>query len=103
VADLRNSRVPDILRELDEYGMQVVVHDPYGSAVEAQREYGVQLCPLEELTDLDAIILAVAHEPYLRAGTADLVARLRPGGVLIDVKSVVRPEDVGDRVTLWSL
>jgi UDP-N-acetyl-D-galactosamine dehydrogenase len=103
VADLRNSRVPDILRELGGYGIDALVHDPLGSAEEARREYGVELRSMEELTDLDALVLAVSHEAYVAAGTADLVARLRPGGVLIDIKSMVPPGSVPGDVTLWSL
>jgi UDP-N-acetyl-D-galactosamine dehydrogenase len=103
VADLRNSRVPDILRELAQFGIEARVHDPHASAEEARHEYGVELSPLEDLTDLDALVLAVAHEAYLSAGARDLFTRLRPGGVLIDVKSVVSPGDVPSGLTLWSL
>jgi UDP-N-acetyl-D-galactosamine dehydrogenase len=103
VADLRNSRVPDILRELNGYGIDALVHDPLGSAAEALEEYGLELSPLEDLVDLDALVLAVAHDAYLRAGPGDLVARLRPGGVLIDIKAAVPPDAVDDGITLWSL
>jgi UDP-N-acetyl-D-galactosamine dehydrogenase len=103
VSDLRNSRVPDILRELAQFGIAAQVHDPLASPAEALHEYGVELRPLEELTDLDALVLAVAHDDYLRAGTPDHLARLRPGGVLIDVKSVVPTAEVPAGFTLWSL
>jgi UDP-N-acetyl-D-galactosamine dehydrogenase len=103
VADLRNSRVPDILKELDQFGIHALVHDPFASPAEAQHEYGVELRPLEELVDLDALVLAVAHAPYQEAGTEDLVGRLRPGGVLVDVKSAVSPAGIPDGITLWSL
>ncbi len=103
VADLRNSRVPDILRELEQFGIDALVHDPYASPAEARHEYGVELVPLDDLTDLDGLVLAVAHEAFMDKGTQDLVARLRPGGVLVDVKSVVPPAAVDGHVSLWSL
>jgi UDP-N-acetyl-D-galactosamine dehydrogenase len=103
VADLRNSRVPDILRELDQFGIDALVYDPYASPAEALHEYGVELVPADELMDLDALVLAVAHDVFMEGGTQDLLARLRPGGVLVDVKSVVPRSAVDGRVTLWSL
>jgi len=103
VSDLRNSRVPDIVRELDQFGIRPIVHDPMCAADEALREYGIAVCPLEELTRLDGLILAVPHAQYLEEGTARIVERLTPGGVLIDVKSVVSPGSVPPGVRYWSL
>jgi UDP-N-acetyl-D-galactosamine dehydrogenase len=103
IADLRNSRVPDILRELGQFGIEAMVHDPLGSPEEAAHDYGVTLRALDDLRDLDALILAVPHRAYLEAGSADLVDRLKEGGVLIDVKAVVSPAEVPGSVTLWSL
>jgi len=103
VADLRNSRVPDILRELEQFGIRALVHDPHAPASEALHEYDVNLSPLEALTDLDALVLAVPHAAYLDRTVEDLVSRVRPGGVLIDVKAALPEEAVSDRLTLWSL
>lgn len=64
VPDLRNTRVVDILDELESYGVDVVVHDPKASASEASKELGVNLSGLEDMKDLSALILAVAHEEY---------------------------------------
>lgn len=61
VSDLRNSRVPDIVNELREFGVQPLVHDPLGDPQLAEREYNIRLCEFEEVKDLDALILAVAH------------------------------------------
>lgn len=103
VADLRNSRVPDILRELGPFGIQPMVHDPLGSPEEALDEYGVELRPLEDFTALDALILAVPHRAYLEAGVHDIVARLDRGGVLIDVKAALPIEEVPSDIRVWSL
>ncbi len=103
VSDLRNSRVPDIVRELGQFGIIPLVHDPLASPEEAMVEYGIILCPLEELTDLDGLIVAVPHRQFLDHGATRMTERVKPGGVLVDVKSVIPPGSVpGDRL-LWSL
>jgi UDP-N-acetyl-D-galactosamine dehydrogenase len=103
VSDLRNSRVPDIVRELDQYGIQALVHDPLCSPEDALRHYGITLCRSEELTDLDGLVLAVPHAAYLDAGPGGIVNRLKAGGALIDVKSAIPPGDVPSHIRFWSL
>uniref|UniRef100_UPI000478AE8C UDP binding domain-containing protein n=1 Tax=Afifella pfennigii TaxID=209897 RepID=UPI000478AE8C len=103
VPDLRNSRVPDILAELKNYGARPLVHDPIADADEAEREYGLKLQPAEALTDLAALILAVPHRAYLDQPIERLTAGLRQGGVVIDVKSALGPEQIAKGTTYWSL
>jgi UDP-N-acetyl-D-glucosamine/UDP-N-acetyl-D-galactosamine dehydrogenase len=103
VSDLRNSRVPDIVRELGHYGIQPMVHDPLCAPDEALRAYGITLRGLEELTDLDGLILAVPHASYLEDGPGPIVRLVKPGGVLIDVKSVIPQDSVPPGVHFWSL
>jgi UDP-N-acetyl-D-galactosamine dehydrogenase len=103
VPDLRNSRVPDILRELEAFGIGAKVHDPLADAEHAKHECGVAIAPIEELEGLDVLILAVPHRAYLEGGPAALLARLRPGGVLVDVKAAVDPAAVPAGVHYWSL
>jgi len=62
VPDIRNSRVPDVQRELREYGAEVLVHDPLVDAEEALAEYGIELVGREALTDIHAIVLAIPHD-----------------------------------------
>jgi len=83
--------------------IDALVHDPLGSAEVALHEYGVTLCDLDELAGLDGLILAVPHAAYLEGGIDPIVGRVRPGGVLIDVKSVIPPASVRSDITLWSL
>src|SRR6185437_12393655 len=64
-ADLRNSKVIDVIRELESYSIEVAVTDPLSDAAEAAREYGVALVPWEKLPRADAIIAAVPHDPFL--------------------------------------
>lgn len=87
VPDIRNTRVVDIIAELKEYGVTPLVHDPEAEADEALREYGQELLPLETLTGLDALILAVAHEKFRRLDTSALAAMFGAGPVsLMDIK-----------------
>jgi UDP-N-acetyl-D-galactosamine dehydrogenase len=86
-ADLRNSKVGDVISELRSYGVEVCVHDPYADAVEAQHEYGVSLMQWGDLPRADALILAVAHSALLHLGADELSRKLIRGGVVVDVKA----------------
>ena len=102
--DLRNSKVVDVIRELQSFGCVVSVHDPLGEPREAEYEYGVNLTPWEKLPQCDAIVAAVAHKQYLDMGFAQLTAKLGKGGVFTDVKSAYDPATVtGAGFTLWRL
>ncbi|MCC6953241.1 MAG: nucleotide sugar dehydrogenase, partial [Deltaproteobacteria bacterium] len=103
VPDLRNSRVPDIIFELQEFGVTPFVHDPYAEAHEAHEEYGLRMSSLDELRDLDVLVLAVSHKAYLDMGIEKLCARIREGGVFIDVKSAFQPSEVRADLKYWSL
>ena len=106
VPDLRNTRVIDVVRELEEYGVNVVVHDPEAAPEEALHEYGQKLSPLEELNELDALILAVPHKTYRSLSPSDLRARFaRPDrALLMDAKGFFDRESVaGAGINLWRL
>ena len=103
VPDLRNSRVPDIISTLQQFGIDTVVHDPYASGPDALSEYGIELRPLTELDDVDAIILAVPHRAYIEDGGAGVIDRVRNGGVLMDIKSAIDPASVSKDIVYWSL
>ena len=103
VNDIRNSKVPTIIHELREFGVQVLIHDPQANAKETRHEYGLELNQLEEFRALDGLILAVSHKQYLEMGAEKIVATLRDGGVFMDVKSAFEPAQVGNRVRYWSL
>ncbi|MFN8619370.1 MAG: nucleotide sugar dehydrogenase [Chloroflexota bacterium] len=104
VADLRNSRVPDIVAEMEQYGIEPLIHDPLCDAREAKHEYGVDLRPLDELHDLHGLVLAVPHQAYRQMNADRLTAMFQGGrGVLIDVKSIVPPGSFSADVRHWSL
>ncbi|MBH0183420.1 MAG: nucleotide sugar dehydrogenase, partial [Nitrospira sp.] len=105
VPDLRNSKVPDIINELREYGVKVLVHDPMAEREEAVAEYGIHLVDWKELKDLDGLILAVAHREYAHMNLEDLLKPLRSvnDGVLIDVKSILEQGKVPSSLKYWRL
>ncbi|MGB5042857.1 MAG: UDP binding domain-containing protein, partial [Nitrospira sp.] len=101
----RNSRVPDIVNELKEYGIQVVVHDPLAEPEEAVAEYGLRLSPWDQLKQLDGIVLAVAHREYMQMSVSELLKPLRKqrNNVVVDVKSVLNPDSLPGSVKYWRL
>ncbi len=102
VPDLRNSRAPDIVRELRGLGIEPLIHDPLADPDAARREFGLEINRLETFRDLDALILAVSHSAYL-GDRERLLAMLRPGGVFVDLKSAFAPSELRPDVGYWSL
>jgi UDP-N-acetyl-D-galactosamine dehydrogenase len=104
--DIRNSKVPDIVRELRQFGIEAMVHDPLAHALEATHEYGIKLVAIDEMVTLDALVFAVPHKWYLddaHLGAARLVSMVRSGGVLVDVKSALDPAAASRTVRYSSL
>ena len=102
--DLRNSRVIDVIRELESYGAKVIVHDPVAEHREAQHEYGVDLVPWEQLPKAAAIVAAVGHAEFKARPTGDFVAKLQTGGVITDVKSMLdAPSFEANGINIWRL
>jgi len=85
--DLRNSKVADMIRELESYGLQVHVHDPVADAAEALHEYGVKLSSWNELPCAEALIFAVAHRELCERPLAQFCDKIAPAGCFIDLKS----------------
>lgn len=85
--DLRNSKVADMIRELESYGLQVHVHDPVADAAEAMHEYGVKLSSWDELPCAEALISAVAHRELCERPLAQVRDKIAPAGCFIDLKS----------------
>lgn len=103
-ADIRNTKVVDIIHELESYGVEVYLHDPVADAKEAKHEYGLDILPWEELPQADGIIVAVAHDEYAKMSLSHLLGKVAHGGCFIDVKSKfnqVALEEKGVRV--WRL
>jgi UDP-N-acetyl-D-galactosamine dehydrogenase len=105
VPDLRNSKVPDIVKELDEYGINVLVHDPLAEPEEAVAEYGIHLADWSRMKELDGIVIAVAHQPYKDMKPAEMLRLLRNNqyGVVVDVKSILNPTELPSFIKYWRL
>jgi UDP-N-acetyl-D-galactosamine dehydrogenase len=103
VSDTRNSRVPDIAYELSEFGVETFIHDPLADPEVVREEYGLELCPLSELRDLEGLIVAVGHSEIRAGGAAALVERVKTGGVFVDIKSIFEPESIPGHLSYWSL
>ena len=104
VPDLRNTKVVDIVRGLEDHGHRVRIHDPMADAAEAREYYGVDLLTdLDSARGFDCMIAAVAHRGY-RAFTAAAFSRLvRPGGLVADVKGIWRDVPLPDGLRRWQL
>jgi len=102
--DLRNSRVIDVIQELESYGAKVFVHDPVAEAKEAYHEYGVDLVPWDELPKAAAIVVAVGHREFKMRTTPEFLSKLEKGGVISDVKSMLNVTDFSETgISLWRL
>jgi UDP-N-acetyl-D-galactosamine dehydrogenase len=102
VPDIRNSKVIDVYRELRDFGIEPLVHDPRADPAAIRHEYDVALSSIEAFGDLDALIYAVGHDEYrpLHERIGDMVAK---GGILADVRSLLDPAALREDIVYWSL
>jgi UDP-N-acetyl-D-galactosamine dehydrogenase len=104
VPDVRNTRVIDIIRELEDYEIRVQVHDPLVDPEDARSELNVELSPDGALEPADCVVLAVAHRPYLEKGWPGISSLLNAdGGVVLDVKGMLPRDSVPAGIQLWRL
>lgn len=103
--DTRNSKVDDIIRQLNTYGIEPVVVDPCASERDAMNEYGVRLTEIEDVADADCVIVAVAHDEFKSMGIEDIKKMYRSGldenKVLVDVKGLYKIEDLKKSGMQW--
>ncbi|CAG1769458.1 partial UDP-N-acetyl-D-galactosamine dehydrogenase, partial [uncultured bacterium] len=103
-ADLRNSRVIDVICELQSFGVNVHVHDPVAEPARAMSEYEIALKAWDALPRAHALVAAVAHREFRERPVEDFVAKLAPGGVYVDVKSTADAAALASRgVRVWRL
>ena len=103
-ADLRNSRVINIIDELKSYAIEPIVHDPLADASDAESIFNIKLSALEELTSLDAIVVAVGHQLYRNMPVDKLIKLLNPNGCIIDIKSILDVSEIKKSgVNYWRL
>ena len=103
-ADLRNSKVGDVINELKSYGIEVFAHDPWADPEEAMHEYGVRLLKWDELPRADAIVAAVSHRELLALPVEDIQKKLIKGGAFVDVKACFDQKALeGAGIRVWRL
>ena len=103
-ADLRNSKVIDIINELTSFGVEVFVHDPEADPAEALHEYGVELHRWEDLPRADAIVAAVAHKQYQALGLEEIARKIVKNGCFVDVKASFDAATLGAAgLAVWRL
>jgi len=102
VTDIRNSRVPDIINELKEFGITALVHDPLADKAGIKHEYNLELSDLSKFKELDAVVFAVSHREYVEIGAKTIAGYLKPGGILMDVKSQFTTTEFKN-LKYWSL
>jgi len=105
VPDLRNTRVVDIIHELEDYGIQVMVHDPLADASEAEDYYGLKLVDMNLINRVEAIILAVSHDVYKKMGLKRIGDRCNGiHALVIDVKGIFSEQEAGELgIDYWQL
>jgi len=104
VPDLRNTRVIDVVRELEEYDINVQITDAYADNEEAYRVYGINLTPYVELNPADAVVFTVPHKAYLDEGWGMFGNLLKHGkGIVFDVKSKLVKQECPNDIELWRL
>ena len=102
--DLRNSKVIDIIDELREYCCEVLVHDALADSAEAQAEYAIEFCEMQDLKNCQAVILAVPHAQYLQLSVSEFSNMMDENATLIDIKAVLdRDELKAAGLNVWRL
>jgi UDP-N-acetyl-D-galactosamine dehydrogenase len=87
--DVRNTKVADVVKELESFGCRVDVHDPWADPREAEHEYGIRMTLKPDRSSYDAIVIAVAHKQFVELGPKGIRAFGNPNVVIFDIKHVV--------------
>ncbi|MDN7241705.1 nucleotide sugar dehydrogenase [Planococcus sp. N028] len=104
VPDLRNSKVIDVIRELEEYDIKVQVVDDEADSKEAMHEYGIPLLKEDELKPADAVVFAVPHKKYVEGSWGFIKKLLKDNeGVVVDIKSSLNKSEAPNTLDLWRL
>lgn len=96
--DLRNTRVVDVIAELQEYGMKPDIHDPWADSADARRHYGIELVAAPQDGEYDAVLLAVGHDQFREMGSQRIRDLGTEGGLLFDLKGIFPPETTDFRL-----
>lgn len=102
--DLRNSKVIDVINELQSFGVEILVHDPIADRDEAQKEYDIELVNWDDMVDVDALVVCVGHQYYKNVSVDDFLERFNACRLLVDVKSIFSRDDfLHAGIQVWQL
>ena len=104
--DTRNTKIIDIYKELGEYGITPVVVDTTADAAEAERLYGIKFGTMDDIKDMDAVIIAVAHDEFMRLTKEDIKGFFNPNNsvkVLADIKGILNRKEYETDFAYWRL
>lgn len=104
VPDIRNTKVMDVIMELQDYGIDIQVSDPYVDNKDSENQYGISLIPQQDLQPAKAVIVAVPHKEYIQAGWKQFDNLLDDKqGIVFDIKSILDQEAKPAHIDLWRL
>lgn len=104
VPDIRNTKVVDLIRELESFGAHLQVYDPYADPDHVYHEYGIKLMPLEKLSPAHAVVVTVKHKPFVEGGWPFVTALLKDQeGLVADLKHYLPREHTPKTIKIWSL
>lgn len=103
--DVHDSRVLDLLKELKSFEPNISIHDPVAYKDKTKHGFNIDLVTWDDLKNLDAVIIAVAHNEYKEKLNKEMLQKmLKPNGIIMDVKSILKPSDFENtKLTLWRL
>ena len=104
--DLRNSKVIDMLKELKEYGVEILINDPIANVYEAQEEYGIQLMSMLDIKEIDAVIIAVKHKEFEKLTKEDLkklYSQQTEKPLVLDLKGIFNKKDMIEEFNYWRM
>jgi UDP-N-acetyl-D-glucosamine/UDP-N-acetyl-D-galactosamine dehydrogenase len=103
VPDFRNSKVFDIVRELNSYGIVPIADDPFMESYPGGLESEIEVQSVENFSNLHCLVLAVPHEVYVECSADTYSGALVEGGIFVDIKSQFSAEALGKNITYWAL
>lgn len=96
IPDIHDTKVTNLISELERYHFDVIVHDPIANKEEVYKEFGINLVTWDHLTEIDVIVIAVADKEYMQLHKPDLIKMLRPDGIIMDIKGIINKKDYMD-------
>jgi len=104
VPDIRNTKVVDVIKNLQSFGAHVQIHDPHAHNDHVHHEYGITLTPRDALLPAHAVVVAVKHQEFIEGGWPLMTSLLKDGeGLVADLKNCLKRQEVPASVTLWGL